>query len=228
MNLYQKPQLSRFSLVLLRSLLVLGGVFSISMVLAYFSAGEIYQYQDSAARGHLPPVDAIVCLAGGRGRIGLAADVWFQYWETAQSQVGTHHNVPTLYLAGMGPQVHWAQVTKQFKPQVQKVILPKDVLIENESSNTVANAVWLAEYAKTRNWKKVLLLTSAYHMKRAQLIFEQILTSRGNQVHLETLSVFQDPFSSSHWRRESIGVRVTVLEYVKWLYYRFFWNVDDL
>jgi hypothetical protein len=225
MNLYQNPQLNRFSLVLFRFLMAVGGVFTLSMILAYLLAGEIYEYQDTIARGALPSVDAIVCLAGGRGRIGLAGDVWLQYWEAAQSHSAKKEGatVPVLYLSGVGPQIHWSQMVKQFKPQVQKFILPENVMLENESSNTVANAVWLAHYAKSRNWKSVLLLTSTYHMKRAQLIFQRVLNSSGNQIKLETLSVFQDPFSSSHWRRESIGIRVTLLEYVKSLYYRTFW-----
>ena len=216
--------MNRFWLIFLRCVAALVGFFSFSIILAYFWAGEIYDYQDTVARGQLPSVDVVVCLAGGRGRIGLAGDVWLQYWETAHAHLEKGSRVPILYLAGMGPQVHWGQVIKQFKPQVQKVILPENVLIENESSNTVANAVWLAGYAKKRNWKNVLLLTSTYHMKRAQLIFERVLNSHENQVQLETLSVFQDPFSISHWRKESIGIRVTLLEYVKSLYYRFFWR----
>ena len=47
-----------------------------SLLLAYLSAGEIYEYQDSVDGVHLPPVDAIVCLAGGRGRIAAAGDIW--------------------------------------------------------------------------------------------------------------------------------------------------------
>ncbi len=228
MYLYQKPRLSRVSLFLLRAWMALGGFFAVFIVLAFFLAGEIYDYQDSVARGGLPPVDAIVCLAGGRGRISLAADVWLQYWETAQTQSVPQSGggVPTLYLAGMGPQAHWGQVAKQFRPQVQKVILPENVLIENESSNTVANAVWLADYAKKHHWRHILLMTSTYHMKRAQLIFHRVLVNRPDGIELDTLSVFQDPFSAYHWRHESIGVRVTLLEYVKWLYYSLIWSGD--
>ncbi len=200
----------------------MGGGFSLFLAFACLWAGDVYDYQDTVARGNLPQVDGIVCLAGGRGRIGLAGDIWLQYQE--MSQVKKSKTVPVLYLAGMGPQVHWLQVIKQFKPQVQKVIGPENVFIENESSNTVANAVWLAEFARKKNWHQILLLTSSYHMKRAQLIFEKVLKTRGNSVQLDTLSVYQDPFSRAHWRYDTNGMRVTLFEYVKSLYYRFVWR----
>ena len=43
-----------------------------ALALAYVMAGDIYEYQDTVDGVHLPEVDAIVCLAGGRGRAAEA------------------------------------------------------------------------------------------------------------------------------------------------------------
>ncbi|MEX2596821.1 MAG: YdcF family protein [Salibacteraceae bacterium] len=48
------------------------------------------------------------------------------------------------------------------------------VIVESESRNTYENAIQTAEILKERSWKNepVLLITSAYHMRRAQACFE--------------------------------------------------------
>ena len=61
-------------------MLVLFAVASLGMVvgallLASILAGEIYDYQDTVDGVHLPKVDAIVVLAGGKGRISAAGDL---------------------------------------------------------------------------------------------------------------------------------------------------------
>ncbi len=224
--------IQKLSHALLRLMVVGVGIVVFGLVLAFLSAGEIYDYQDTVARGDLPVVDAVVCLAGGRGRISLAGDIWYQYWEMTQDAHSKVLEPPVLYLAGMGPQANWALLVKQFRPEVIKVLRPENVVIEKESSNTATNALWLTRYAREKHWTRVLLLTSTYHMKRAQLIFERALRASGDSsdhgsgpaIELETISAYQDPFSRSHWKTEPVGIRVTFSEYLKWLYYRYFWN----
>src|SRR4051812_17666421 len=99
---------------LLRALIWGGtGALIAAFLLVYVMAGEIYDYQDTVDGVHLPQVDAIVCLAGGRGRISAAADIWYRYWELSQvpvpgagrSPAPTHP--PLLYLSGMGGHSNW-------------------------------------------------------------------------------------------------------------------------
>jgi uncharacterized SAM-binding protein YcdF (DUF218 family) len=190
--------------------------------LAYLLAGEIYDYQDSVDGVHLPKVDAIVCLAGGRGRIAAAGDLWYRYWEVSQKPpIG---KPPLLYLSGMGHQARWNVLNHQLRRGVLGVIQPEDVLMETESGNTEANARWFAKYAKDRGWRKVILLTSPYHMRRARYIFDATLVSLGIPISVETLSVFQEPFEHGEWRSAFHGVHVTILEYLKWVYTRSVWK----
>ena len=196
-----------------------------ALLLAYVLAGDIYDYQDSVDGAKLPDVDAVVCLAGGRGRISAAGDIWYRYWETIDfDQPGKAPLPPVLYISGMGPKSTWAVFAKQLRRGVLNVIRPENVVLETESGNTEANAVWLARYAREHGWKKILLMTSPYHMKRARIIFAQILHKEGVQLGVETLSVFQDPFEPGEWRDSTHAIRVTMLEYLKWLYYKNFWK----
>ena len=64
--------------------LFIGGLAFGFSLLASLLAGDIYDYQDTVIQDDLPEIDAIVCLGGGRGRIGAAGDLWYRYWEAVQ------------------------------------------------------------------------------------------------------------------------------------------------
>jgi len=210
----QKSWFRFFVLVTLSFVLLL----SFSMI----QAGYIYDYQDTVDGVHLPDADAIVCLAGGRGRIAAAGDLWYRYWELSRTQ--SQKKVPVLYISGTGPQSNWGVISRQLRSGVREVIQPENVVIENESFNTVANARWFARYVTRLGIRKLILVTSPYHMMRAHMIFKEILPTSGeNAVFIDTLSVFQEPFEPGEWRTTLHGIRVTVEEYLKWLYYRFLW-----
>lgn len=196
----------------------------LAMVLVYLLAGEIYNYRDTVDLQRLPAVDAIVCLGGGKGRLAAAGDLWYRYWQQSQLPDSLVKSAPVLYLSGMGPQTNWAILSRQLRPAVLQKIRPDSVVIEKESSNTDRNARWLAKYAQQQHWKKVLLLTSSYHMRRAKFIFSKVLTRGSDPVGLETLSFAQEPFTPTEWRSGPNAIRVTLMEYLKWIYYNSFWR----
>ncbi len=189
---------------------------------AFMLADEIYYYQDSFDGAQLPAVDAVVCLAGGRGRIAAAGDVWYRYWEAMKEP----QKPPILFISGMGHLSNWGVFTRQLRPGVLKVIQPESVVLEKESSSTESNAIMFSSYARLKGWKRILLVTSRYHMRRAKLIFEKTLKGMNYPVEIETLSVYQEPFEPGEWRTEYHGVRVTLVEYFKWAYYRLTWGTS--
>jgi uncharacterized SAM-binding protein YcdF (DUF218 family) len=201
-----------------------------ALAFAYVFAGEIYDYQDTVDGVHLPPVDAVVCLAGGKGRIVASGDIWYRYWEQGKRYLETKNPdqpapvTPVLYISGMGPQSTWNVFARQLRRGVLEVIRPENVVLETESSNTEANAQWLAKYAQSRGWQNVLLVTSSYHMRRARMIFEHVLKEKNPELKVATLSIFQEPFEPGEWRAGLHGIRVTVTEYIKWIYYRTLWR----
>jgi uncharacterized SAM-binding protein YcdF (DUF218 family) len=192
-------------------------------VLPLILAGDIYDYQDTVDGVHLPDVNAVVCLAGGRGRISAASDLWYRYWER------DHHRTPPktppyLYISGTGSGSSFKALGKQMRTGVRDVIRPENMMIEAESQNTEANAFWLANYAKRYGWSRILLITSRYHMKRAQLIFERTLKNEGLDVQIDTMTAYQEPFEPNEWRSSLHGIHVTIQEYLKWIYYKYFWT----
>jgi uncharacterized SAM-binding protein YcdF (DUF218 family) len=194
-----------------------------ALALPLILAGDIYDYQDTVDGVHLPPVDVIVCLAGGRGRIAAAGDLWYRYWEIAHRK-NPPGNPPLLYISGMGPQSNWSVLMRQLRAGVRPVVQPENVLLETDSQNTESNALWLARNARKYDWKRILLITSAYHMRRATLIFDKVLRAKGHVVEIQTLSAFQDPFEPGEWRSSIHGIHVTIIEYIKWVYYKYLWK----
>ena len=88
----------------------------------------------------------------------------------------------------------------------------------------LANAEWVVRYSRERGWKRILLMTSPYHMKRARFMFEVVTRNAGVPLDVQTLSVYQEPFEPGEWRGGLHGIRVTVTEYLKWIYYKTFWR----
>lgn len=224
----------RFRRRFIRSfLLVFLGMGLGSFLLAYLSAGEIYDYQDTVDGVHLPQVDAIVCLAGGRGRIATAGDLWYRYWELSRTPVRgagispQPGRPPLLFLSGMGPLSNWGGLSRQMRRGVIEALRPEHVVLETESGNTEENARMVLRYARERGWERILLVTSRYHMRRARYIFEWVMGASGHKLAVETLSVYQEPFEPGEWRSGPHGIRVTLVEYLKWTYYRVLWRPES-
>lgn len=199
-----------------------------SFVLPMILAGEIYEYQDTLDGVHLPRVDVIVCLAGGRGRVAAAGDLWYRFRESKAPIVG---GGPKLYISGAGSQAKWPSVSRQLRPGIREVIGGDEVVMEQESANTEENARFflrhVLEQAPADRWKRVVLITSPYHMRRATLIFQRVFAQAGVPLHLWSYSAFQEPFEPGEWRSSAHGIHVTLVEYLKWVYYRWVWDPGD-
>lgn len=198
------------------------GLFAGVLLFTFFKAGALYDYQDSLDGAQLPSVDAIVCLAGGRGRISAAGDFWYRYYSAEEA--GQMERTPILYMSGMGPSSNWNTFSTQIRPGVLQAMRPQDVVLETESENTEANAAYFVKNARLRGWKKIVLVTSPYHMRRSKFIFMKVFEQSGIRIEIETLTVLQDPFSTGEWRESVHGIQVTIFEYLKWLYYTTFWT----
>ncbi|MCC7443147.1 MAG: YdcF family protein [Bdellovibrionales bacterium] len=186
---------------------------------ALVAAGTIYDYRDSADAESLAKekLDVIVLLAGARGRIEAGAELWMEYRRQHLEAGGVDAELPLFYVSGMGPRADWGVFAAQVKSEVLAAMPRDKVVLETESSDTLENATVFRNRAKRARWERMLLVTSSYHMKRAHYTFEKVL--RKSRVEFRTLSVYQSPFSAEGWRASPYGVNVTLIEYIKWIYY---------
>lgn len=202
------------------------GLFSGMMLFTFIKAGTLYDYTDTLDGAQLPPTDAIVVLAGGRGRIAAAGDFWFRYYE--REEAGEIEAAPMLYISGMGPNSNWATFEKSIRPGVSKTMKPSNVVLETESRNTEENALWVVKNARLRGWRRIVLMTSPYHMQRSRFIFAKVLAKTDLKLTVDSLTIFQEEYSSEEWRDSLNGIRVTMIEYLKWLYYTTFWEPGEI
>ncbi len=193
---------------------VLFGILIGGFVVSMLAANSIYDYEDTGKPGILIPVDVIVVLSGGRGRIRVASEIWNRYYE---KHLRKKIKLPILYVSGMGPKSDWGVFKRLVPKQVLKNLKQKNVVLENKSISTRENVIFLKRAAKIHHWHSFHLVTSSYHMRRARYIFEEVV---GKELIYETTSVKIKPFQSRRWRGSLSGIQVTLSEFYKLVLYR--------
>jgi uncharacterized SAM-binding protein YcdF (DUF218 family) len=192
------------------------GICIAATVFLWFAAGEIYDYEDTynlANDG--AKTDVVLVLAGGKKRIPNAVELWTKIRE----QRSKSEQEPVLFLSGVG---HTAGLETLIEQGVPKEVVGKlsqqNAIFENVSENTFENAQLFASFARQRKWKSIVLVTAGYHMRRAQFILKKVLDP-GVVVWTKTVDVHH--FDRNEWRKDEYSIRVTLIEYIKWLYYRY-------
>lgn len=183
-----------------------GGGFLSALALAALgllsAAGVVYSKAPTQAdldSKDFQPVDVIVCLTGGRGRIRQALQL-------LDKQVGER-----LYIAGVDPTVNMRQILREIH-----WVGPLDngrIVIDKRSTNTIENAQEVRRYLEENDLKSVLVVTSSYHARRAHYIFEKVLASRDYRIDMAWQE--REPFDEGDWWKSQIGILVTTTEYIK-------------
>jgi uncharacterized SAM-binding protein YcdF (DUF218 family) len=125
-----------------------------------------------------PIVDAIVVLGGftgrpdtGRGDIEINDGIDRLLHGMRLFRAG---KAPTIVLLGGAARGHTPE-SHLMARLLEEFGIPRDVmLLEDKSRNTRQNAVNASSIIKQRDIKSVLLVTSAFHMRRAQAVFEKL------------------------------------------------------
>lgn len=184
----------------------LGG-FSSALLLLFFitlwMASSVYSELPEPAKldKEFEPVDVIVCLAGGRGRIRKALELYDQGFGKI------------LYISGTDPQVQMKEILKELR-----WVGPLDerkIVLENISTNTIQNAEQVRQYLEEKRYRSVLLVTSIYHVRRSHYIFRKVLP---RDVRIETSWFEREPFVVTEWWKSFNGIFVTVTEFFKFFY----------
>ena len=117
------------------------------------------------------PADAIVVFAGGVGESGKAGG-------GAQERI--KHAVD-LYRSGVAPVLilssgyvytfHEAEVMRALA--VDQGVPPSRILLEEQATNTLQNVKYVDDILRARGWRKIVLVSSPYHMRRAVMVWHQ-------------------------------------------------------
>lgn len=191
-------------------------VFITASLFLWFAAGEIYDYEDNFdLKLDGPTTEVVVVLAGGKRRIPQAVELWKRVSELRLGKA----EAPVLFLSGVGPNANLETLHEQGVPKETLALLTKDkIIFENVSENTFENAQLFASFVRQKKWKKAVLVTAGYHMRRADFVLRRIL---GNELEWKRETVDAIHFDRNEWHGDAYAIRVTLIEYIKWLYYRY-------
>ncbi len=161
-----------------------------------------FTYKTFSARPRQVQVDAIVVLAGGKGRVEEGVRLFKE------------RRANWLFLVGVDPTVRKSDLyrTKQGDPSSDNVIL------EKLSRNTLENAIYGRDILAEHKVRSVLLITSRYHLKRSAILFRNALPPE--------VSVYPYPVDSSNVKEEwwhHVGTfRLLFSEFYKYCIFRVF------
>ncbi len=140
----------------------------------------------------------------------------------------------TLLITDDGEQAGWSQIEQKNPAYVElarKSLIEQGVgaenieILEPQVTGTIYEARVLSEKAKSVNLKSVLIVTSAYHTRRALSTFQRVFAEKNQQTEFGITSPptgeqTPPPFS---WWLSAVGWQIVAGEYVKsavyWVYY---------
>ena len=137
---------------------------------------------------------------------------------------------PKIYLTDDGTYRGWSSREQRNMPVIelaQRSLIAQGVPAENievikpQNSGTIYEARFLAETSKKENLQTVLLVTSAYHTRRALRTFEREFAKENPsaEIGIETAPTGWQTPSPCAWWFSPFGWNTVAGEYVKLVYY---------
>jgi uncharacterized SAM-binding protein YcdF (DUF218 family) len=182
-----------------KSIVILAIIFALGIFIAFsfyeFSLGfyDDYSVQKS---------DAVVVLTGGRGRLSPALKLF------------TETDSKWFLIAGVGEKISLNSI---FSSNELNNVDPEKIILEKYSRSTYQNAIHARDILLEKGVRSVILVTSTYHIKRALLIFRSIFPEN---VYIIPYAVESDNFLSENWWKTAKGLKLAILEYLKYQWYR--------
>ena len=125
----------------------------------WFLGLKWFESQIPQSKNPLPEnsADAIVVLTGGSGRLEYA----LQLMAEGKSNI--------LFISGAGKDVTLDDVVRQAQREVRGKINRNNIILGHQGENTIGNAEEIKEWLTDTNYKKIILVTSNYHIPRSLL-----------------------------------------------------------
>jgi len=149
--------------------------------------------------------DAIVVLAGGKGRV----DEGVRLYKEKKGK--------WLFFIGVGPTV---RVSDLYQPKKGDPS-PDGVIIEKASRNTLENAIYGRDIIMGKEVRSIVLITSRYHMKRASILLRNALP--------KDVAIYPYPVDTNNlketWWSHSGSFQLLFREFYKYCMFRAFFTL---
>lgn len=186
---------------------VIKALITLAIILAVVIAALFidFTYKTFSYRQSDVKADAIVVLAGGKGRVDEGVRLYRE------------RRAAYLFLIGVDPSVRKSDL---YRPQPGDPS-PDGVILERASRNTLENAILGRDVILQRKVGSVLLITSRYHMKRSAILFRNALP--GN------LTIYPYPVDTRNlkeaWWNHGGSFSLLFTEFYKYCMFRTFFSL---
>lgn len=143
--------------------------------------------------------DAIVVLTGGKNRLAEAMKLY------------NEGMADILIISGVAENVTLPQLEKQNHTIIEHN--PEQVILGNEATNTIENAIEVSEAVRRNNVASLRLVTSYYHMPRS----EQEILLKNPDVKIVYNPVYSDSVSDKWWKKWG-SFYLIAMEYNKFMF----------
>jgi uncharacterized SAM-binding protein YcdF (DUF218 family) len=126
-----------------------------------------------------------------------------------------------LYRAGLAPQIvasgrqlrHYAGIAEMIERDLESHGVPATSILKfpHRAANTKEEAEALAGFVASRGWRRVLLVTSDYHARRARFIYGRVFPP---SVTVRVSAAHGSEFDPSHWWETHLGQKILFNEVV--------------
>jgi uncharacterized SAM-binding protein YcdF (DUF218 family) len=135
---------------------------------------------------------------------------------------------PKIFLTNDGMNAGWSKTEKRNPPFVelarQSLIgqgTPSEAIeiLPEQVNGTSDEAELLQKKVAENGWKSILIVTSAYHSRRALWTFEKVFATEDVKIGIESAPTGQQTPPPFYWWLTARGWQMVAGEYVKSLYY---------
>lgn len=161
-----------------------------------------FTYKTFSYRQHSRKADAIVVLAGGKGRVEEGVRLFRE------------SRAKYLFFIGVDPSVRKRDL---YRPRSGDPS-PEKVLLENSSRNTLENSIFGRDLLLQYDVRSVILITSRYHLKRSSILFRNSLP--------KDIAIYPYPVDSKNlkesWWSHGGSFQLLFREFYKYCMFRMF------
>jgi uncharacterized SAM-binding protein YcdF (DUF218 family) len=183
---------------IIKGLLSLLIIFLVALTVLFID----FSYKTFSLRQRDVKTDAIVVLTGGRGRVEEGLRLY-------REKKGRW-----LLFIGVDPSVQKEDLLRDNKGDQHT----ESIILEKVSRNTLENAIYGRDLILKRDIRSIRLITSRYHMKRATLLFRNLLP--------RYVAIYPHPVDSKNlkeeWWSDQGSFRLLFTEFYKYCMFRFF------
>lgn len=159
----------------------------------------------------LAKADAIVVLGGATGeRVYYACELYKKGY------------APKLIMSGgkLAWELNWSELMQ--RQALQQGVFEKDILLEEEAASTYENATFVLPIIKKQDFRKIILVTSSYHTRRAYKTFKKVFGDHDIKIMVAPVKSNKHvKFRSLNWWTRHEDAQLVIFEYIKLVAYWF-------